>query len=66
MRNVGKAAGVGAEPSAYFWIRETPKSQAEVDYIVQVGTRVVPVEVKSGTTFWTLACLYLGSRSKFC
>ena len=38
------------EPSAYYWIRETPKSQAEVDYLVQVGTRVVPVEVKGGTT----------------
>ena len=38
------------EPSAYFWIREASKSQAEVDYLVQVGTRVVPVEVKGGTT----------------
>ena len=38
------------EPSAYCWIREAPKSQAEVDYLIQVGTRVVPVEVKGGTT----------------
>ena len=38
------------EPSAYFWIREAPKSQAEVDYLLQVGTRIVPVEVKGGTT----------------
>lgn len=38
------------EPAAYYWSRETPKSQAEVDYIVQVGTKVVPVEVKGGKT----------------
>ena len=38
------------EPTAHFWVREAPKSQSEVDYLVQVGTRVVPVEVKSGTT----------------
>ena len=38
------------EPSAHFWVRETPKSQSEVDYLVQVGTRVIPVEVKGGTT----------------
>lgn len=38
------------EPFAYCWIREAPKSQAEVDYLIQVGTQVVPVEVKGGTT----------------
>lgn len=43
----------GAEyepPTAYCWIRESAKSQAEVDYVLQMGTRVVPVEVKGGTT----------------
>jgi len=38
------------EPVAYCWLRETPGSQAEVDYITQVGTKVVPVEVKGGKT----------------
>ena len=38
------------EPTAYCWMREAPKSQAEVDYLVQSGTRIVPIEVKGGTT----------------
>ena len=33
----------------YYWQREKPGSVAEVDYIVQCNTDIVPVEVKSGT-----------------
>ncbi len=32
----------------YYWHRETPKSSAEVDYIIQCGDKIVPLEVKSG------------------
>jgi len=32
----------------YFWTREKEKSQAEVDYVIQLGDKIVPVEVKSG------------------
>lgn len=38
------------EPIAYCWMRESAKSQAEVDYVAQIGTKIVPVEVKGGTT----------------
>ena len=38
------------EPAAYCWIRESRGSSAEIDYIVQSGTRIVPIEVKGGTT----------------
>jgi predicted AAA+ superfamily ATPase len=34
----------------YYWHRETAGSNAEVDYIVQSGGDVIPVEVKSGAT----------------
>jgi predicted AAA+ superfamily ATPase len=34
----------------YFWIREKEKSRAEVDYLIQKGDKIVPIEVKSGTT----------------
>lgn len=34
----------------YYWHRETSKSSAEVDYIVQYGDKIVPLEVKSGTS----------------
>ncbi|MBO4620997.1 MAG: ATP-binding protein [Victivallales bacterium] len=38
------------EPSAYYWQREARGASAEVDYIVQTGNEIVPVEVKSGRT----------------
>ncbi len=36
------------EPALFTWIREAKNSNAEVDYVLQVGTRIVPVEVKAG------------------
>ena len=33
----------------HYWQREKPGSSAEVDYVVQCNTDIVPVEVKSGT-----------------
>ncbi len=38
------------EPKAYCWIREERNSSAEVDYVIQIGNRIVPIEVKSGKT----------------
>ncbi len=38
------------EPALFTWIREAKNSNAEVDYVLQVGTRIVPVEVKAGST----------------
>ncbi len=32
----------------YYWHREKPNSQAEVDFLVQVHDRIIPVEIKSG------------------
>jgi predicted AAA+ superfamily ATPase len=40
------------EPELYTWIREARTSNAEVDYVIQVGSRVVPVEVKAGASGW--------------
>ncbi len=33
-----------------FWVREKSQSNAEVDYLVQKGSRLIPLEVKSGAT----------------
>jgi predicted AAA+ superfamily ATPase len=38
------------EPGAYFWARDEKNSSAEVDYLLQKGETVFPVEVKSGKT----------------
>ncbi len=34
----------------FFWFRDKKNSQAEIDYIIQVGNRLIPVEVKAGKT----------------
>ena len=33
----------------YFWVRDKKGATAEVDYVWQDGTRLIPIEVKSGT-----------------
>lgn len=38
-----------APPALYYWHRELPSANAEVDYIVQQGGDLLPVEVKSST-----------------
>ena len=36
--------------SLYFWSREKSGSSAEVDYVVQRNGKIIPIEVKSGST----------------
>jgi uncharacterized protein len=33
----------------FYWQREAKNSQAEVDYLIQKNTSIIPIEVKSGT-----------------
>ena len=37
-------------PELYYWLRHVGTSDAEVDYVVQHGSHVVPIEVKAGET----------------
>lgn len=37
-------------PSLYYWQRGKKGAEAEVDYIIQYENRIIPVEVKAGTT----------------
>lgn len=34
----------------YYWHREKRGSNAEVDYLIEEGTQIVPIEIKSGST----------------
>jgi uncharacterized protein len=34
----------------YYWDRERKGALAEVDYVIQIGSHVLPIEVKAGTT----------------
>ena len=47
----------------YYWQRESRNSQAEVDYLVQMNTRIWPIEVKSGTK-GSMQSLYLFLKEK--
>lgn len=38
------------QPELYYWLREKPSSNAEVDYVITCGQRIIPVEVKAGKT----------------
>jgi predicted AAA+ superfamily ATPase len=35
-------------PELYYWHRESRNSQAEVDYVIQKGEEIIPIEVKAG------------------
>jgi predicted AAA+ superfamily ATPase len=39
-----------AEDELFYWAREEKGSQAEVDFVANFDTRIIPIEVKSGTT----------------
>ena len=46
------------EPELYYWSREISHSNAEVDYILQHGQHLIPIEIKAGRT-GTLKSLHL-------
>jgi uncharacterized protein len=41
-------ASADGDAQLFYWHREARSSNAEVDYLVQIGADIVPVEVKSG------------------
>lgn len=36
------------DPELYYWVREKATSAAEVDYVISMGEKIIPIEVKSG------------------
>lgn len=38
------------EPALYYWIRHEAGSDAEIDYVIQHASQIVPIEVKAGST----------------
>ena len=45
-----KAMPTNSRSNLYYWQREKIGSQAEVDYLIQKSDKIIPIEVKSGTT----------------
>jgi len=65
--NVGleliKSASCYQRQSLYYWHREAKSSNAEVDYLIQQNTGILPIEVKAGTK-GTMQSLYLFMETK--
>ena len=45
-----KASSCYIPKQLYYWQREQKNNQAEVDYVIQNGDKIIPIEVKSGTS----------------
>lgn len=45
---VKKTASCYLQDELYFWKREKKNSNAEVDFLLQIGEDIIPLEVKSG------------------
>ncbi len=53
------------EPEIFYWMREKKNSNAKVDYILLVGQRIIPIEVKAGKV-GTLKSLHMYMMEKKC
>jgi len=51
------------EAQLYYWSREQKSSQAEVDYLFNIDSKIIPLEVKSGKT-GSLKSLHLLLKEK--
>jgi predicted AAA+ superfamily ATPase len=51
------------DPELYYWLRHEKNSDAEIDYVIQYHSNVIPVEVKAGKT-GTLKSLHVFMSSK--
>jgi predicted AAA+ superfamily ATPase len=51
------------EPALYYWHRDAEGASAEIDYVIQHGNQVIPIEVKAGST-GSLKSLHLFMESK--
>jgi predicted AAA+ superfamily ATPase len=47
---LSKASSCYEQPQLYYWHREALNSSAEVDYVIQQGEKIIPIEVKSGSS----------------
>ena len=45
-----KSASCYSQENLYFWSREKSKSSAEIDYVMQCDEKIVPIEIKSGSS----------------
>ena len=51
------------EPALYYWVNTDKNASAEIDYVIQHGSKIIPVEVKAGSV-GSLKSLHLFMRLK--
>lgn len=51
------------QPELYYWVREKAQANAEIDFVIQLGNKILPIEVKSGKT-GTLRSLHVFMEQK--
>lgn len=52
-------------PSMFYWVREAKSTSAEIDYLMSIDHRVLPIEIKAGAT-GTLRSLHQFCQEKKC
>jgi predicted AAA+ superfamily ATPase len=52
------------DPTLYCWMRTTSGSNAEIDYVLQHNNKIIPIEVKAGTTGSLKSLHYFMSQKK--
>lgn len=58
-----KNASAYENQNLFFWHREAKSSQAEVDFVIQKQTQIIPIEVKAGTK-GSMQSMYLFLKEK--
>ena len=48
----------------HYWRRDTPGSQAEVDYVISLAGQIIPIEVKAGHSHWLKSLRILMAERK--
>lgn len=51
-------------PKLFYWVREKSGSEAEVDFVAQVGLKIIPIEVKSGKSGTLKSLRVMASEKK--
>ncbi len=53
------------KPKLHYWLREGKKGNAEVDFVIQKLSKIIPIEVKSGKIGKMKSLLYMIGLKKF-
>ena len=66
-QNLAEWGGVGDQQTLFYWLREGKSGNAEVDFLIQNGDQIVPIEVKSGKSGSMKSLLqFIAARGSAC